>query len=555
MYQALYRKCRPKTFDDVVGQPHISETLKRQVISERLSHAYLFIGTRGTGKTSCAKILAKAVNCRQPENGNPCNKCASCIGIDNGSILDVLELDAASNNGVDNVRALREEAVFTPVDVKKRVYIIDEVHMLSTSAFNALLKILEEPPEHLIFILATTEIHKIPATILSRCQRHMFKRILAPNIATHLMEVAGREDICLTPDAAALLARLSDGSLRDALSLLDQCAAEDEVDTDSVLSAIGLAGNSRIVRLLDAVASKDIPDALRQLDSLYTGGKVISAVLEELLSLIRDVLITRLLIPDGIGLLSGGFDQTALDDFAERFTPEQLMFMLDILRESIQDMVKGSAGKLDAELCLIRLSDARLNINVSALAARVSLLEQNTGTISGSITSVCDAPMNTASFAESPPKTLPSRAEHTPAKPEPKQKTPSPTPTPAPSPIPSPAPTAEQQPPKEHAVPDDPWKAIVQAVESKIDISAYTFLGDPAQVTADFDDKTLTVKTKSAFAAQIINSPDVTAALKDAAMNLLQKPMAVRVVESGATASHQDDKLDALRRYPNISFE
>ena len=188
MYQALYRKWRPKTFDQVVGQQHITETLKNQIISGRLSHAYLFIGTRGTGKTTCAKILAKALNCEHPENGNPCGKCPACLGIDDGSVLDVVEIDAASNNGVDNVRQLREEAVFSPVSVKKRVYIIDEVHMLSTAAFNALLKILEEPPEHLTFILATTELNKVPATILSRCQRHSFKRLDSDVIANHLRE-------------------------------------------------------------------------------------------------------------------------------------------------------------------------------------------------------------------------------------------------------------------------------------------------------------------------------------------------------------------------------
>ena len=223
MYQALYRKWRPQTFDEVIGQKHITETLKNQVKTGRLSHAYIFIGTRGTGKTTCARILAKAVNCEHPVNGNPCGKCPACLGISQGSVMDVVELDAASNNGVDNVRALREEAVFSPADVKKRVYIIDEVHMLSTSAFNALLKILEEPPEHLMFILATTELHKVPATILSRCQRHIFHRIDTPVIADYLMEIAKKEGFKLSLQASELIARLSDGGVRDALSLLDQC--------------------------------------------------------------------------------------------------------------------------------------------------------------------------------------------------------------------------------------------------------------------------------------------------------------------------------------------
>ncbi|MEG2456093.1 MAG: DNA polymerase III subunit gamma/tau, partial [Oscillospiraceae bacterium] len=240
MYQALYRKYRPRTFDDVVGQKHITETLKRQLTDDRLSHAYLFTGTRGTGKTTCAKLLARAVNCEHPIDGNPCNQCPSCLGIENGSIMDVLELDAASNNGVDQVRSLRDDAVYTPASVKKRVYIVDEVHMLSTPAFNALLKILEEPPSHLMFILATTELHKVPATIKSRCQQFSFKRILPDEIADRLSYIAGEEHIDLTSDGATLLARLADGGLRDALSLLDQCAVGGAtVGEAEILSSLG----------------------------------------------------------------------------------------------------------------------------------------------------------------------------------------------------------------------------------------------------------------------------------------------------------------------------
>ena len=250
MYQALYRKWRPSTFADVIGQEHITHTLQRQVAEGRLSHAYLFTGTRGTGKTTCARILAKAVNCLNPVDGNPCNECEACRSIDSGKNLDVLELDAASNNGVDSVRALRDEAIYSPASVKKRVYIVDEVHMLSVAAFNALLKILEEPPEHLIFILATTELHKVPATILSRCQRFAFKRIMPEDIASRLSHVAWQEKIDLTPDGAALLNRLAGGALRDALSLLDQCAAmTGAIDADAVLNMLGLAGNVQTARL------------------------------------------------------------------------------------------------------------------------------------------------------------------------------------------------------------------------------------------------------------------------------------------------------------------
>ena len=258
MYQALYRKWRPRTFDDVVGQSHITDTLKQQVAGDRLSHAYLFTGTRGTGKTTCAKILSRAVNCQAPVDGNPCNQCPACLGIENGSILDVLELDAASNNGVDQVRALRDEAVYTPAAVRKRVYIVDEVHMLSTPAFNALLKILEEPPAHLMFILATTELHKVPATIKSRCQQFSFKRILPGQIAQRLGYVAQQEGIDLTREGAALLARLADGGLRDALSLLDQCAGGGKrVDEQDILDMLGLAGNLETAKLMGLIAGHD----------------------------------------------------------------------------------------------------------------------------------------------------------------------------------------------------------------------------------------------------------------------------------------------------------
>ncbi len=262
-YQALYRKYRPRTFDDVIGQDNITRILKNQIASGHTSHAYLFTGTRGTGKTTCAKILARALNCEDPRGGEPCGECFACKGIESGSILDVVELDAASNNGVDNVRALRDEAIYSPAAVRKRVYIIDEVHMLSTSAFNALLKIMEEPPEHLVFILATTELHKVPATVLSRCQRYAFKRISAESIAKRLIYVAGREGMTLTPDAAALIARVSDGALRDALSLLDQCATGSIVDKERVRAAIGLAGNIRTEKLLGMILDFSLGRAFR----------------------------------------------------------------------------------------------------------------------------------------------------------------------------------------------------------------------------------------------------------------------------------------------------
>ncbi|BAK97889.1 DNA polymerase III gamma/tau subunit [Oscillibacter valericigenes Sjm18-20] len=328
MYQALYRKWRPKTFSDVIGQSHITETLKRQVAEGRTSHAYLFTGTRGTGKTTCAKILAKAVNCEHPVDGDPCNRCPSCLGIENGTFLDVLELDAASNNGVDQVRALRDEAIYSPANVKKRVYIVDEVHMLSIPAFNALLKILEEPPEHLMFILATTELHKVPATILSRCQRYSFKRITPQDVSRRLSFVARQESIDLRPDGAELLSRLADGALRDGLSLLDQCAAAGGViDAQTVLDVLGLAGNLQTAQLMDCVLRRDAKAALLLLNQLYAGGKDVGAVLNELSTLTRDLLLRRTAPEGGAALLSGGFDAATLDKLEKDVPGSRLLYI------------------------------------------------------------------------------------------------------------------------------------------------------------------------------------------------------------------------------------
>ena len=389
MYQALYRKWRPKAFADVVGQGHITETLQRQVAQGRLSHAYLFTGTRGTGKTTCAKILSKAVNCEHPVNGDPCNECASCLGIDNGSLLDVLELDAASNNGVDHVRALRDEAIYSPARVKYRVYIVDEVHMLSTAAFNALLKILEEPPAHLIFILATTELHKVPATILSRCQRFAFKRIQPADIAGRLQHVASVEGITLENDAAQLLARLADGALRDALSLLDQCGVSGTtVDSARVLDVLGLAGNLQTARLMELIAQRDVPAALMQLDQLYSGGKDVAALLGELSTLSRDLLVRMTASEGGMSLLSGAYDLPTMDALAAKFSPTRLIYMTTHLQATLAALPLSSNRRTDAELCLMRLCDESLCGDVTALNARLSRLEEGGVAVAAPVQSV-----------------------------------------------------------------------------------------------------------------------------------------------------------------------
>ncbi|MCQ2406392.1 MAG: DNA polymerase III subunit gamma/tau [Oscillospiraceae bacterium] len=359
MYRALYRKWRPQTFDDVVGQGHITESLKNQMRTGRLSHAYLFIGSRGTGKTTCAKILAKAVNCENPQNGNPCCKCPTCLGIDSGAIADVVEMDAASNNGVSDVRALRDEAVFTPGVCKKRVYIIDEVHMLSTSAFNALLKIIEEPPEHLIFILATTELNKIPATILSRCQRHSFKRLDRELIAGRLKYVAENEGIALKDDAARVISSICEGGMRDALSILDQCSSiGGDIDADAVYSAIGIAGNIDTERLFDKIILGDTDGALGIFHELWCGGKDHSSTLSELATLLRETLVLSVAPKNGADMISGAHPAERLRGFAGKVPHALLIEHIKTASSALQD-AKIMHAKTAAELCIVTLCKSK----------------------------------------------------------------------------------------------------------------------------------------------------------------------------------------------------
>ena len=377
MYQALYRKWRPKTFTEVIGQSHITDTLRRQVEEGRTAHAYLFTGTRGTGKTTCARILAKAINCLHPVDGEPCNECEACRGIDEGTLLDITELDAASNNGVDHVRALREEAVYTPAVLKKRVYIIDEVHMLSTPAFNALLKILEEPPEHLVFILATTELHKVPATILSRCQRFSFKRILPRDMEKHLLHVAAAEQIDLQPDGAEILARMANGALRDALSLLDQCrAAEGTLDSRAVLEVLGLAGSVQTVQLMQRILERDAGGALMQLGELYGGGKDLTALLGELSDLTRDMMILKTAGKDGADLLTGVYERKTLTELGKDVSMTRFLYLTQTLQAACAAISDSFHPRTEAELCIMKLCDEGLSGDLAALTARMDRLEQ-----------------------------------------------------------------------------------------------------------------------------------------------------------------------------------
>ena len=377
-YQALYRKYRPQTFDDVSGQLAVTQTLKTQLQSGRMSHAYLFTGSRGTGKTSCAKILAKAVNCLNPDNGNPCNCCEACRAIDSGSCMDVLEIDAASNNGVDNVRDLRDDAVYTPSQVKMRVYIIDEVHMLSISAFNALLKIIEEPPEHLLFILATTELHKVPATILSRCQRFSFRRISQEDIAARLQYVAYQESIDLDDGAARVLARLADGGMRDGLSLLDQCASATtgELTAEGVYACLGIAGEQKCGELMGYIAAHDTKSALELFNRLYTEGKDLGAMLDEMACLTRDLLVMKTAGNAGITMLSGVASDKEVLELTRSLSSAELVRMMNLLQSTLSGFTRSASRRMDAELCLLEMCQPELNLDAKALNARLTRLEE-----------------------------------------------------------------------------------------------------------------------------------------------------------------------------------
>lgn len=358
MYRALYRKWRPQRFEDVVGQRAIVTALKNQITANRVGHAYLFTGVRGTGKTTCAKIFAKAVNCLHPVNGDPCGECEICKGIDNGSILDVVEMDAASNNGVDDIRDLRDETAYTPSACKYKVYIIDEVHMLSTAAFNALLKTLEEPPAHVIFILATTEIQKVPATILSRCQRYDFTRIGPEDIARRVEYIAGEEKLELSPDGAELIARLADGALRDALSILDTCAGVTaKIDADVVRRMAGVTDRSYLFRISDALEAQDGATALAQLAQLRQRSVDVKRLTEELIAHYRALMLAAL--PGGQSLLSGvSPEEEALYlEKGPQLGQREAIRAIRALGSALEHMTRGSDQRIELELALFGLSE------------------------------------------------------------------------------------------------------------------------------------------------------------------------------------------------------
>ena len=564
MYQALYRKWRPKTFADVVGQEHITETLQRQVAAGRLSHAYLFTGTRGTGKTTCAKILARAVNCEQPENGNPCNRCPSCLGIESGRFLDVVELDAASNNGVDSVRALRDEAIYSPAQVKKRVYIVDEVHMLSTPAFNALLKILEEPPAHLMFILATTELHKVPATILSRCQRFSFRRIRPQDIVGRLNYIAQQEHIDLREDGAALLARLSDGALRDALSLLDQCAAAGgAIDAPAVLDALGLAGNVQTAQLMSLILSRDTRGALELLGKLYDGGKDVGAVLGELSTLSRELLIRATAGEGGESLLSGAYDSATLENLSRQGTSARFIQLCTLLQETAAQLQFSVNRRTDAELCILKLCDETLSGDLAALNARIARLEEQIAAgvqfaarNAASAPAAAQAPAKAAVKQEAP-KAAPKTAEEA----LPWDEPPLPDDYDAPPPYGEPVERAEKSVPAEKSAPqqaepaaplsegsaadDDTFYQLMESYKNRLTPDKRAFIGT---AEGEVKDGLLTVYCTTEVQKAMLDQQVVIDVLSDVTSRAVGQEIRVRFLVGPRPGAKKRDRMQDLLR-------
>ena len=526
-YQALYRKYRPQTFDDVSGQLAVTQTLKTQLVTGKMSHAYLFTGSRGTGKTSCAKILAKAVNCRNPQDGNPCNCCDACKAIDSGSCMDVLEIDAASNNGVDNVRDLRDDAIYTPSQVKMRVYIIDEVHMLSISAFNALLKIIEEPPEHLLFILATTELHKVPATILSRCQRFSFRRISQEDIARRLQYVAYQENIDLDDSAARVLARMADGGMRDGLSLLDQCASATagELTADRVYACLGIAGERKSAELMGYVASHNTAKALELLNKLYSDGKELGALLDELACLARDLLVLKTAPDAGLTMLSGVATDAEAKSLAKQLSSGELVRIMENLEATMSGFTRSASRRMDAELCLIRLCQPELQMDTQSLNARITRLEEQAK--SGAFVNTMPAAQIVAEEPEDDRPPMPDDADAPPIMDEP-----------------------AAQPHVSDSTPVGFWADLVTAIKPEIAPGLRGFLttGDHATVTGVLCGNQVILRCENDFILNMVNKQDVLELTARKASAILGRVVTARA-ENASAQSSTSEKMERLMNF------
>lgn len=521
MYRVLYRKWRPAVFTDVSGQEHITSTLQNEVSSGRLNHAYLFTGSRGTGKTTCAKILAKAVNCLNPQNGNPCGECEICKGIDDGSILDIVEMDAASNRKIDDIRQIIDEVQFKPAKCKYRVYIVDEVHMLTTEAFNALLKTLEEPPEHVIFILATTEVHKLPQTIRSRCQRFDFHRIPPKAIADRVEYVVSQENAEITESAALMLASVADGALRDALSLLDSClAVSSHIDEEVVRNAAGLVSKTYLFELAAAIINKNPTRSLEIIDRLYSESKDMARLCDELVEHFRALMLIKTIKnPRDILIMSDDEFEQAVTQ-SDYLSLADIVFFMDVLSRAYQRMGRGTGDRTELEMALVKLSATELDGTVEALTARVTALEK---AVKRGITVNYAQPAQQSVQAEaaqsaSVPNTQ-TEVEEPFAKPEPEHKK-----APVAKPAPEVKPVAQRASVNldelyDNAVPFARWVEVVDSLKSVSRSIAAAFAGSTAYESGNY----LLIDTNNELAFDLLRQNGRRAEIKQTLLELTGK--------------------------------
>lgn len=521
MYRVLYRKWRPAVFTDVSGQEHITSTLQNEVSSGRLNHAYLFTGSRGTGKTTCAKILAKAVNCLNPQNGNPCGECEICKGIDDGSILDIVEMDAASNRKIDDIRQIIDEVQFKPAKCKYRVYIVDEVHMLTTEAFNALLKTLEEPPEHVIFILATTEVHKLPQTIRSRCQRFDFHRIPPKAIADRVEYVVSQENAEITESAALMLASVADGALRDALSLLDSClAVSSHIDEEVVRNAAGLVSKTYLFELAAAIINKNPTKSLEIIDRLYSESKDMARLCDELVEHFRALMLIKTIKnPRDILIMSDDEFEQAVTQ-SDYLSLADIVFYMDVLSRAYQRMGRGTGDRTELEMALVKLSATELDGTVEALTARVTALEK---AVKRGITVNYAQPAQQSVQAEvaqsaSVPNTQ-TKVEEPFAKPEPEHKK-----APVAKPAPEVKPVAQRASVNldelyDNAVPFARWVEVVDSLKSVSRSIAAAFAGSTAYESGNY----LLIDTNNELAFDLLRQNGRRAEIKQTLLELTGK--------------------------------
>ena len=521
MYRVLYRKWRPAVFTDVSGQEHITSTLQNEVSSSRLNHAYLFTGSRGTGKTTCAKILAKAVNCLNPQNGNPCGECEICKGIDDGSILDIVEMDAASNRKIDDIRQIIDEVQFKPAKCKYRVYIVDEVHMLTTEAFNALLKTLEEPPEHVIFILATTEVHKLPQTIRSRCQRFDFHRIPPKAIADRVEYVVSQENAEITESAALMLASVADGALRDALSLLDSClAVSSHIDEEVVRNAAGLVSKTYLFELATAIINKNPTRSLEIIDRLYSESKDMARLCDELVEHFRALMLIKTIKnPRDILIMSDDEFEQAVTQ-SDYLSLADIVFYMDVLSRAYQRMGRGTGDRTELEMALVKLSATELDGTVEALTARVTALEK---AVKRGITVNYAQPAQQSVQAEaaqsaSVPNTQ-TEVEEPFAKPEPEHKK-----APVAKPAPEVKPVAQRASVNldelyDNAVPFARWVEVVDSLKSVSRSIAAAFAGSTAYESGNY----LLIDTNNELAFDLLRQNGRRAEIKQTLLELTGK--------------------------------